>query len=103
MSDQNNTAHKKHALACSEACKRGKFTRVGADFVSEVEADVEAIVRKFRNEVPLTQSAVPTDETFVTGALAEKLKEALNEIVARVIQNKMCRQPSVGVTAGRTR
>lgn len=103
MSDLIQSSLKKHALACSVAHKRGRFTRVGSDFLEEVEADVEAIVRELNAKVPLTLDAVATEEVFVTGAMVEKLKTAMNGVVARVIQNKIARQPSVGCTAGRTR
>lgn len=103
MSNLNISALKKHALACSVARKNGRFTRVGQDFIDEVEADVEAIVRKALIIGYLTESSVKAEDAFVTGALADRLKGVLNTVVAQVIEHKVARQPSVGVTLGRTR
>lgn len=103
MKDLVQSAVRKHALACSATHKRGRFTRIGEDFLIEVESDVEAIVRELNAKIPLTLEAVSTEEVFVTGAMLEKLKAAMNGVVARIIQNKIARQPSVGCTAGRTR
>lgn len=100
----NESAIREHALACSKACKCGKFTRVGADFVDEVKADVEALVRKLRNEHPtLVHPQLPCESVLLTGALSDKVMEVINEVTARIIQRKVERQPSCGVTLGRTR
>lgn len=103
MSNLNISALKKHALACSVARKNGRFTRVGQDFLDEVEADVEALVRKTLATGFMAEASVKTEDTFVTGALVDRLKEVLNTAVAQIIENKVARQPSVGVTLGRTR
>jgi hypothetical protein len=105
MSDLNQSALKKHALKCSKEVRNGRFTRVGADFLDELNADVEAIVRDLRNvRFPIqVNGTVPSDESFVTGPLLEKMREALNQAVARLVQNKVQKQPSVGTTLGRTR
>jgi hypothetical protein len=39
----------------------------------------------------------------VTGALLDKIGVELNRAVCRLIQNKVQKQPSCGVTLGRTR
>lgn len=104
MSDLNISAVKKHALACSIAIRNGRFTRVGQDILDEIEGDVEALVREVRGKYPvLIYSEVALNETFVTGALMEKIKTELNAAIGRLIQNKVGKQPSVGVTIGRTR
>lgn len=104
MSDLNQSAVRKHALACSKAHRAGKFTRVGQDFLSEIDAEVEALVRDLRSTRFPTQMHEPlqTDEKFVTGALLEKVKDALNQAIGRIIQTRVQRQPSVGQTLGRT-
>lgn len=104
MSDINQSAVKKHALACSKAHRAGKFTRVGQDFLTEIGSEVEAFVRELRNTRFPVQMHEPlaTDEKFVTGALLEKVKEALNQAIGRIIQQRVQRQPSVGTTLGRT-
>lgn len=105
MSDLNQSAIRKHALDCSAKTRGGKFTRVGQDFLDEVEAEVEALVREIRNKYPISgfHPEVITDEGFVTGPLLERIREPLNRAIARLIQNKIGKQPSVGCTAGRTR
>lgn len=103
MSLLNRSAVKKHALICSFARKGGRFTRVGEDFLIEVEVDVEALVRKALVTGYITEASVKTEDTFVTGALVDRLKEVLNTAVAQIIENKVARQPSVGCTLGRTR
>lgn len=104
MSDLNESALKRHALACSKANKSGRFTRVGQDFLDEIEAEVEALVRDLRNNRFPVQVNAPlaTEECFVKEALLEKVKDALNQAIARIIQQRVQRQPSVGTTLGRT-
>lgn len=104
MNNLNESALKRHALECSKANRSGRFTRVGADFVSEIESEVEALVRDLRhNRFPVqVNGVVPTDENFVKEALLEKVKDALNQAIARIIQQRVQRQPSVGTTLGRT-
>lgn len=95
-----------HALQCSEKFKGGRFTRVGQDFLDEVAADVEALVRGLRNQQPtqLFPALEPAENTScVTGALSAKVAVELNRLVCRMIQNKVQRQPSCGKTLGRTR
>lgn len=104
MSNLNISAIKKHALACSVAIRNGRFTRVGQDVIDELEGDVEALVREIKGKYPvLIHSEVFVNDTFITGALIEKIKVELNAAIGRLIQNKVGKQPSVGVTIGRTR
>lgn len=100
----NQSAIKKHALACSKANRAGRFTRVGQDFLDEVNSEVEALVRDLRNNRFPVQVNAPlaTDECFVKEVLLEKVKDALNQAIARIIQQRVQRQPSVGTTLGRT-
>jgi len=102
----NATAVRAHALRCSAKFKGSRFTRVGQDFLDEVEADVEALVRTLRVQSPtMTFSPLEPDKKggCVTGALRDKVAAELNRLVCRIIQNKTQRQPSVGKTLGRTR
>lgn len=77
---------------------------MGSDFIEEVEADVEAFVRRLQiqNESKVHPPLVPTS-TLTTGALVERVGEELNLMIARMIQNKVQSQPTVGCTLGRTR
>lgn len=100
----NDSAIREHALACSVAIKGGKFTRVGQDFIDEVHADIESIIRDWNNKFPLNNHApVSSDATFTTGALMARVQEALNGAVRRLVQRKVEVQPSCGKTLSRTR
>lgn len=100
----NKSAIKQHALNCAFKL-RPKFTRVGQDFIDEVEADVEAFIRGLltdsMKDVAAGPVIEPTDD-FLTGALVEKFKPIVNRQVARIIQSKVWRQ-TTGVTLGATR
>lgn len=102
----NQRAIKSHALKCSQICRGGKFTRVGQPFIDEIIADVENVVRDIKcrcqRETLHPQVAMEEGE-FVTGALMEKIRAVLNDRIAKMIQNKIQAQPSLGCTAGRTR
>jgi hypothetical protein len=100
----NETAIRDHALECSKLFKAGKFTRVGQDFIDEVQTDVEVLVREIKSKWPAwIHSAADTDKTFTTGALLERIQPVLNSAIARLIQNKVVKQPSCGKTLSRTR
>lgn len=72
---------------------------MGSEFLDEVTVDVEAVVRKIAGTVTERTS----DRKFVTGALLDKIENELNIAVEQIIENKVRRHPSVGVTLGRTR
>lgn len=100
----NESAIKAHALGCSAKYRAGKFTRVGSDFMDEVKADVEAMVREIRNKYATLHPPMITDGTvFVTGALKERVMAELDAAIGRLIQNKVQKQPTVGMTLSRTR
>jgi hypothetical protein len=102
----NESAIKSHALRCSKQFRAGKFTRVGQDFLDEVKADVEASIRALRNQcTPAMNAPLEPDENVccITGALNDKVSVEWNRLICRIIQNKVQRQPTVGVTLSRTR
>jgi hypothetical protein len=102
----NETAIRDHALRCSARFKGNRFTRVGQDFLDEVQADVEMLVRNVRNQCTTTlhEPLEPDENTScVTGALSDKVMTELNRLICRMIQNKVWKQPSCGKTLGRTR
>lgn len=100
----NETALREHALKCSETYRCGKFTRVGQDFIDEVKTDVEVWLRELRGKAPTLHSAIdPGEENLLSGALVERVAKELNRAIARLIQNKVQKQPSCGKTLGRTR
>lgn len=100
----NETAIREHALACSKACKGGRFTRVSQEFLDEVAADVEALIRELRSKhSTLVFPEQPTTFVFTTRALSDKIASELNTVIARITQRKVERQPSCGQTLKRTR
>jgi hypothetical protein len=102
----NEAAIHSYALYCSETYKAGKFTRVGQDFMDEVKADVESLIRGLRQQ---WKDSTPFEDnqqacvTFTTGALLEKIQPELNAAIGRLIKNKVWKHPSCGKTLGRTR
>lgn len=101
----NDSAIHQHALQCSNQVKGGKFTRVGQDFIDEVHADVDSLLRRIKNVDWPVQIHEPVDAgelNFVTGALMDRFQEAVNLAIARLIQRKVQKQPSCGKTLGRT-
>jgi hypothetical protein len=97
----NVTAIKEHALRCSKETRAGKFDRVGADFLDGVETDIESVIRALVNSAPLADGFAPVEKgsaCFVTGAMADKLAAAMNLVVARIIQKRVHRHPSLGKT-----
>lgn len=101
----NEAAVREHALRCSKEIRLGKFTRVGQDFLDEVRADVESLVRAIDQGAGVSQEDFlnPGELGFTTGALSDRVMEKWNLVIAKIIQRKVKRMPSVGVTLGRTR
>ena len=100
----NESAIRSHALKCSETYRANKFTRVGQDFLDEVSADVEALIREIRNKYQnQVHLVLPLENTCITGALSDRVMGEINNAIGRIIQNKVQRQPSCGKTLGRTR
>lgn len=99
----NESAIRKHALRCSAAYRAGRFTRVGEEFLTEVAADVEALVRELRNKYQTLHPTLPLETTCITQNLSDKVMGEINAAIGRIIQSKVQRQPSVGKTLSRTR
>jgi hypothetical protein len=96
----NESAIRAHALQCSAKFRANKFTRVGEDFVDEVKADVEAFIRKLRMTCQTSphDPLPPGDLCFTTGLLSDRVMGELNHVIARIVQQKVQRQPTVGST-----
>lgn len=107
--DVNESAIKDYALVCSVKFRAGKFKRVGSEFMDEVKADVEAVVRSLRTKysagvhAPLYTQDGQVCPKFATGNLLDKFEREVNEAVARIVQAKVQAQPSCGQTLSRTR
>ena len=101
----NTSAIKVHALKCSEILRAGHFERVGTDFINDIQAETEALIRKFNSlYLPPIHPVIPAlgwqgdPASFATGLLMERLREALDQCIARMIQSKVQRHPTIGKT-----
>jgi hypothetical protein len=101
----NESAVREHALNCSNEIRAGRFERVGREFIDEVEADVEALIREINGKYqPAIHAVVDSaDALMVSGRYMEKMRSAIDKAVARLIQSKVQRHPSVGKTLVNTR
>ena len=97
----NRSAIKKYALQVSAERRGGKFTRVGETFFEQVEAHLEAVIRKIgvvpENALGAPLAADP-DAWFITGLATKKVEEQLNQAARRIIQSLVMQQPSIGCT-----
>jgi sarcosine oxidase gamma subunit len=97
----NRSSIKKYALLVSTQRRGGKFTRVGESFFEQVEAELEAVIRKIgivpTNSLGALVMADP-DAWFITGLATKKVEEQLNEAARRIIQSLVMQQPSIGCT-----
>lgn len=85
----NTAAIKRHAMKVSIETRSGKFSRVSEQFTNEVEASIEAFLRKMRAPVlSHTNLEVDCTEDFLTGAGKKRLVEAFNLWVAGEIHRK---------------
>lgn len=98
----NTSAVKAHALKCSDTLRAGRFERVGTDFIDDIQAETEALVRKFNSMyLPPIHPVVVAEGgavQFVTGLLLLRVRDALDQCIGRMIQSKVQRHPTVGVT-----
>jgi hypothetical protein len=95
----NRSAVKAFALKVSKERRAGKFTRVSENFLTQVEADVEATIRRiFSGPVQLETCPDEGHAIFITGEAASRMREKLNAEAASLISRRVMRHPSVGVT-----
>jgi hypothetical protein len=94
----NRSAVKSFALGISAKHKAGKFTRVGEDFITAVEAEVESFIRKLNPTVGIHGAPPQGGQLFITKLAREKLESRLNDVTRAIIFNKVMRHPSVGCT-----
>ena len=93
----NRSAVKAFALKVSKERRAGKFTRVSEEFLTQVEADVDASIRAVAG--PEWQDPVDSGKTvFITGLSLTKLKDRLNERAKVLIVQRVMRHPSLGCT-----
>jgi hypothetical protein len=94
----NRSSVRAYALQVSVQRRANKFTRVSEEFLQSVEADVESAIRQLALTGLENVVSPIGDREFITGAAMEKLREKMNERARAIIQGKVMRHPSVGIT-----
>lgn len=92
---------KKVALACSAQNRIGKFTRTSQEFVDDIEAEVDNLIRQIESKVrePLHKPAQGVEDLrLITGLALDKCRDRLEAAVRKIIQNKVQSTPSCGCT-----
>lgn len=100
MNKTKPTLVKRQALLCSESFRAGKFRRVGADFLEQLEADVDAQIRRLTADPDrLVDTALvePIGKLYTPEA-EEKLLAAFNRLIAALVHQRVRRHPSLGRT-----
>ena len=92
----NVSATKRHALLCSQKLRAGKFSRVGEDFIQQIEAALEGTARVLAHSV--TTEILPTAEYFLTPAGERAVLDAVNAWIAKAVQKRVKAHPSLGKT-----
>jgi len=92
---------REYALACSKATRAGKFKRVSQEFLDDVEAEVDCLLRQIESKVREPLNAGPTDcddVRIIYGQAAELAHRRLEAAVRKIIRNKVQGTPSCGIT-----
>ena len=97
---------RKFALLCSKTIKRGRFNRVSPGFMELVDAGVEKFRREIREKYPevtfpdIADVSDPNVATpvFLTKHERDAIIKEVEFMIGRMIQRKVERHPSVGVT-----
>lgn len=92
------TIVKAQALKVSKAYRANKFKRVGKDFIEQVDADVDAYLRKLNSEIRTADELIEPTTKLYTPEAAQKILEVLNRKTAAAIQNRVKAHPSMGQT-----
>lgn len=95
----NRSAVKVYALGVSGKHRAGKFTRVSEEFLTGVEAEVEATIRRMAPSESIhgTADGAPALD-FTTKHARERMVERLEEATRSIIYKRVMRHPSIGQT-----
>lgn len=95
---------KEYALACSKAHRAGKFKRVSQEFLDDIEAEVDCLIRQIESKVreplhpdPLSPG-LEKSLRVIPGYALDKAHERLEAAVRKIIRNKVQSTPSCGIT-----
>lgn len=97
----NQTAIRDHALKVAKQIKGEKFTRVSESFFIEIETDIETFIRSLAAKYPeKIHPNIVADSSvcFITGDALERLRDAMDAAIARLVQRRVEQHPSVGST-----
>ena len=92
---------KRYALACSSQNRAGKFTRVSGEFLTNIEADIDSLIRQIESKVrePLNPAPQGVEELrLITGHALDKCRDRLEAALRKIIQNRVQGTPTVGCT-----
>ena len=92
------TIVKQQALRTSKLLRANKFKRVSQDFLEQVEADLDAYLRKLLLEIKTADEPLPPVGLLVTPETRDRLLDIVNAKVAALIQNRVKAHPSMGQT-----
>jgi hypothetical protein len=89
-----------YALACSKANRAGKFTRVSQEFLDDIEAEVDNLIRQIETKVrePLHPEPTGVIEYLPTSNAAQRAHFRLDQAIRKIIRNKVQSTPSCGIT-----
>lgn len=96
----NRSAVKKYALKVSAEKRAGKFTRVSEEFLTQVEADLEAAIRQLSSTVDTSEMAKPDESAdwFITGQALKNVEGRLNDLARIIVHRKVMKHPTLGCT-----
>lgn len=88
----NRSAVKALALKVSREHRANKFTRVSEEFLTQVEADVNAAIRA------VDLQSVDVEENLITGEALTQIRKRLNQRAYSLVFKRVMRHPSLGCT-----
>jgi len=92
----NRSAVKDFALAVVKEKRAGKFERVSKQFVQNIEAEVEALIRGIG---PADDREIAGEWDFLNRkAVRPKVEQKLNYAIRKIILRKVCSHPTLGKT-----
>jgi len=92
---------REYALACSKANRAGKFKRVSQEFLDDVEAEIDCLLRQIESKVREPLHDGPADYgdlRLIYGMTADLAHRRLEAAVRKIIRNKVQGTPSCGIT-----
>jgi hypothetical protein len=89
---------KRQALLVSSKLRAGKFNRVSQDFLDQVEADVDTLLRRLVMESKTQDPILAPVGKLFTPLAEDAILAFFNQRIAVIVQNRIRQHPSVGKT-----